>query len=306
MNRVSTSMTDRLVSIVLPTYNGTRYVEQAIDSCLGQTYSNWELIIVDDASTDDTPAKIARYVQMDRRIRSVCHTENRKLPAALNTGFTHAKGDYLTWTSDDNYYRPEALAEMVTFLRDHTDVGVVYTDWSIVDEADAFVERVKVLEPQTLLNGNYIGPCFLYRRQVQDAVGAYSGDLFLAEDYDFWLRASIHYRLRPHHKDLYHYRARKNSLSTLYTQRVERMADRALSRHLPKIEWASDSAKAAAFLYLAQKARQRHEFITALRNLLLVGRHSPRVLAHYLWQTPRRRLRKRAAAMTFSDDRSPR
>ncbi len=306
MNRMGTSMSDRSVSIVLPTYNGARYLERAIDSCLGQTYSNWELIIVDDASTDDTPAAIAKYVQRDRRIRSLCHAENRKLPAALNTGFADAKGDYLTWTSDDNYYRPQALAEMVAFLEDHTDVGIVYTDWSIVDEADTFVERVGVLEHQALLNRNCIGPCFLYRRQVQDAVGAYSADLFLAEDYDFWLRASVHFRLKPHHQDLYCYLARKDSLSTLHAQRIERMADRALSRHLPTIEWASNSAKAAAFLCLAQKARKRHEYITTLRNLLLVGRYSPRVLAHYLYQTPRRRLRRRAAAMTLSDERLPR
>ncbi len=306
MSRVGTNMDDRLVSIVLPTYNGVRYLERAIDSCLSQTYANWELIIVDDASTDDTPAMIAKYVQRDRRIRSFRHAENRKLPAALNTGFAEAAGDYLTWTSDDNYYRPQALAEMVAFLGDHTDVGIVYTDWSIVDETDTFVDRVEVLDPQALLNGNCIGPCFLYRRQVQDVVGAYSGDLFLAEDYDFWLRASIHFRLRPHHQDLYCYLEHRNSLSTLYAQRIERMGDRALSRHLPQIEWASNSAKGAAFLYLAQKARKRHEYITTLRNLLSVGRHAPRVLAHYLWQTPRRRLRRRAAAMTLSGERLPR
>src|SRR5690606_22425727 len=110
------------VSIVLPTYNGARYLAQSIESCINQTYTQWELIIVDDASTDDTPAIISHYVQLDSRIRTVRHSTNRKLPAALNTGFDMARGEYFTWTSDDNYYRPEALGVMVAFLESRADV----------------------------------------------------------------------------------------------------------------------------------------------------------------------------------------
>ena len=87
-----------LVSIVLPTHNGARYLEQAVQSCLDQTYRNWELIIVDDASTDETPALIARLVAADSRIRSIRNEVNQKLPGALNTGFAQARGEYLTWT----------------------------------------------------------------------------------------------------------------------------------------------------------------------------------------------------------------
>src|SRR5687768_16352258 len=104
-----------LVSIVLPTYNGCRYLCESIDSCRKQTYPHWELILVDDCSTDDTPRIMAEAVRSDARIRSVRHETNKKLPSGLNTGFRLAKGDYLTWTSDDNCYRPEALAEMVAF-----------------------------------------------------------------------------------------------------------------------------------------------------------------------------------------------
>lgn len=95
------------VSIVLPTYNGARYLRQSIDSCLGQTYRNLELIVVDDASTDTTPEIIRSY--QDPRIRVIRHEKSKMLPESLNTGFRAVSGDYLTWTSDDNYYVPEAI-----------------------------------------------------------------------------------------------------------------------------------------------------------------------------------------------------
>src|SRR3989304_1114440 len=102
------------VSIVLPTYNGARYIRQSIDSCVHQTYRNIELIIVDDASTDNTPEIIASY--KDERIKYFRHEKNMGLPHALNAGFAEANGDCLTWTSDDNYYAKEAIEKMLSFL----------------------------------------------------------------------------------------------------------------------------------------------------------------------------------------------
>src|SRR6516162_6752271 len=101
-----------LISIVLPTFNGARYLREAIESCLHQSYPNWELILVDDASTDETPSIIADYLARDRRVTSLRNPVNRKLPGSLNAGFAQARGELLTWTSDDNCYRPHALNEM--------------------------------------------------------------------------------------------------------------------------------------------------------------------------------------------------
>src|SRR5713226_9118464 len=116
--------TDPLVSIVLPTYNRRDYLEQAIQSCLVQTYTHWELIIVDDASADATPGTIAMHLESDGRIHAVRHPTNRGLPSALNTGFSMAHGDYLTWISDDCIYRPNALAEMVDCLEKKPEAGL--------------------------------------------------------------------------------------------------------------------------------------------------------------------------------------
>ena len=98
-----------LISIVLPVYNGERFLRESIDSVLAQTYTNWELLIVDDCSTDNTAAIVHEYVQKDSRVQYYKNEKNLRLPRNLNRGFSLARGDYLTWTSDDNVFWPTAL-----------------------------------------------------------------------------------------------------------------------------------------------------------------------------------------------------
>ena len=106
-----------LVSIILPAYNGARYLAEAIESCVRQTYRNWELILVDDCSVEyardvDYRFRDARDTRSEHR-----HEHNRKLPEALNTGHAAARGEYLTWTSDDNRLLPTTLEELTAYLR---------------------------------------------------------------------------------------------------------------------------------------------------------------------------------------------
>ena len=91
-----------MISIILPTYNGEKYLSQAIESILSQTEQDWELILVNDCSTDRTGDICQAYTLKDPRIRVIHNEGNRKLPGSLNRGFREAHGDYLTWTSDDN------------------------------------------------------------------------------------------------------------------------------------------------------------------------------------------------------------
>lgn len=269
-------MHNTLVSIVLPTYNGgSGYLDQAVQSCLKQTYSNWELIIVDDGSTDDTPVRIAQYVAKNGRIRSVRHETNRKLPAALNTGFSEAKGDYLTWTSDDNCYRPQALAEMVAFLKSHPDVKIVYTDYMVIDEFGQPVDFVTAPRPDRLTVHNCIGSCFLYQRQVQETIGKYSEDLFTAEDYDFWLRASVRFQLQPLHRDLYLYRRHNASLTHYQTERICLVTEKSLKHNLPLMDWMSNTLRAKSYLNLARMAHARNDLVAACSYLFYAVYYSP-------------------------------
>ena len=85
---------DDLISIVLPIYNGEKYMKQSIDSVINQTYANWELLIVDDGSTDNTAAIAREYAEKDNRIKYYKNPQNMRLPKTLNRGFSLATGDY--------------------------------------------------------------------------------------------------------------------------------------------------------------------------------------------------------------------
>lgn len=199
------------VSIILPTYNGSRYIREAIESCLNQIYKNFELIIVDDGSTDDIKNIIKSY--NDERIEYFRHEHNLGLAKALNTGFANAKGVYLTWTSDDNLYDLKAIEFMVQVLEKNPELGFVYTNYYVINEQEGKMKSVKVSSIKGLDKFNCIGPCFLYRRKIYEQIGGYNPNFFLAEDYEYWLRIRKQFRMQRLDKFLYFYREHTNSLT---------------------------------------------------------------------------------------------
>jgi glycosyltransferase involved in cell wall biosynthesis len=244
-------VSDPLVSIVLPTHNGARYICEALESCINQSYSNWELIVVDDASTDNTPEILSRYVNQDSRIKTVTNAVNRKLPASLNIGFASATGALLTWTSDDNCYKESALETMVGFLESNPEVDIAYADVRHIDENGRDIGRHTAPPSDDLPYRNSVGACFLYRRRVLDMMGNYDESLFLAEDHEYWLRAFS--TLRFHHlsEDLYLYRVHTKALSQTEPEATKLAVRRMLERYLAGSSWDNKS-RSLAHLRLAR------------------------------------------------------
>jgi glycosyltransferase involved in cell wall biosynthesis len=261
-----------LVSIVLPTYNGAMFLHQSILSCLNQTYKNIELIIVDDASNDETLAIIERFQRKDTRIHVIRHKENRKLPGALNSGFLVAKGQYLTWTSDDNFYSPDAIGEMVAVLENNPEIDVVYADHFNIDSNGQILHVSSVGAIGDLIFYNCIGACFLYRRRVQEYLERYNESLFLAEDYDFWLRASLNFKFQEIHKTLYYYRCHNNSLTERHKREVFAATVNTLEKHLPRMPNVNRDMKAKIylnFLYTAYLFKDIEKVCTFLQKALI-------------------------------------
>jgi glycosyltransferase involved in cell wall biosynthesis len=280
--------TQPLISIVLPTFNGSRFLRQAIDSCLTQTHSNWELIVVDDASTDETPQIIADYISRDSRIRAVRNPTNRRLPASLNIGFSRARGGLLTWTSDDNAYRPEALSEMLAFLKANPSVAVVYAGYSLIDDSGAPLASSELTShagpPHELAYRNCVGACFLYRQAVHEQLSGYAEDLFLVEDYDFWLRASTQFRLAWLEKDLYLYRWHEQSLTSTRPQRIREAREKCLARNLPRMKWVRGDVRAKTYQGMVMTAMERQDRLAAFRYLLRAVRSDPMKTAAWALQ----------------------
>jgi glycosyltransferase involved in cell wall biosynthesis len=231
-------MATPLISIVLPTYNGARYLRKSVESCLSQTFEDFELIIVNDCSTDDTGKIADGFAQSDPRVRVIHNSFNKKLPLSLNTGFEQARGRYHTWTSDDNYYAPDALGVLARELTAHPETDLVYTDYTLVDDKD----QVRGMRKFNNIYDGFTewlgcGACFLYKSEIFFANKGYNPGAFLIEDYDFFMRAFLKFNFTylPRY-DLYFYREHGSSLTSTQGDVVNDLAKIMIERQLPGLE----------------------------------------------------------------------
>lgn len=224
------------VSIILPTYNGEKYIQQSIDSVIDQTFMDWELIIVDDCSTDSTPKIVKAYADKDNRISVIHNDVNKRLPSSLNIGFVSAKGDYLTWTSDDNYYLPRAIEEMVYYLDNHVEKPMVVANMDVVDENGKLLYTLDNYDEQRMYLCNCVGACFMYRRYILNEVGEYDPAMFLVEDYDYWLRILFRCGSIGHiTKTLYMYRMHSQSLTGKRLNDVKKQLNKLRWKYIDKL-----------------------------------------------------------------------
>ncbi|MDC9723071.1 MAG: glycosyltransferase [Urechidicola sp.] len=205
-------MVNEIISIILPVYNGELFLSEAIESCLNQSCQNFELIIVNDCSTDGSLSIAKSYAAKDSRIIIIDNKENKKLPESLNIGHKKAVGEYITWTSDDNILKNNFLKVLVTSLKKNK-ADIVYSNYDII-LADGSLKRTHDAGPtEHLVFGNKVGASFLYKKEVFDKLSGYDDSLFLLEDYDFWLRASIRFKFFHVNDNLYQYRLHESSLT---------------------------------------------------------------------------------------------
>jgi len=179
------------------TYNQGHYISEAIESVLSQDVSDWELLILDDASTDDTEKKVSPYL-IDTRIRYIKHPHNLGLGGNRIAGLREARGTYVAiLDSDDRWNNPTKLSRQKTFLDEHPDYGVVGTFANTIDEAGqkrgsfSFEQDAEAIKHKMLLRDQIINSSSLFRRDLALEVGGYTEALAPAEDYDLFLRMGI-------------------------------------------------------------------------------------------------------------------
>jgi glycosyltransferase involved in cell wall biosynthesis len=195
-------MSKPIVSVVIPAFNRSVFLRQAISSVLAQTHSDFELIISDDASTDDTPAVVGAF--QDRRIQYFRNDRNLGLVANWNAGFRRAEGAYITLLEDDNWMRPEYLARAVTTLDQHPEIGFMHTAVHLTDahrKVTQVLQRWKTdricgkrAELVDLMRGNKIYlSTVLARRSVIESLGWFDENIPFSPDWDMWLRIYTYY-----------------------------------------------------------------------------------------------------------------
>lgn len=214
-------MNKKKVSIVLPVYNGERFLKDSITSILKQTYKNIELIIVNDCSTDNSLNIIEEFSKNDDRISVINNDTNKKLPASLNIGFESCSGEYLTWTSDDNKYLPTAIETLVNCL-EKNNADLVFSRCEIINDDNDIIGMTSLVNSlDAIYYENIVLASFLYKREVHEKLNGYDTSKFLVEDYDFWIRAYKLFSFNYIDTPLYQIRFHNNNLGNKYLEDVK-------------------------------------------------------------------------------------
>ncbi|RNC68873.1 MAG: glycosyltransferase [Desulfuromonadales bacterium] len=209
---------NNIVSVILPVYNGSQYLREAIDSILAQSYLDFEFLIIDDGSTDDSSVIISSYT--DPRIRFFSQ-KNRGLASTLNRGIALASGAYIARQDQDDVSLPERLARQLAFLAANPDYGMVGT-WATIWEGATPTERSHrhstenlKLKFDLLFDNPFVHSSMMIRKSVFESVGGYSTDRDRQppEDYELWSRVARCNRVGNVPEILHVYREMPGSMS---------------------------------------------------------------------------------------------
>ena len=188
-------MDETLISIILPTYDRAHFIESALRSVFAQTHTRWELVIIDDGSTDDTDAVLARYD--DPRI-VVLRQENQGVSAARNAGIDRCTGEVVALLDSDDEWLPGKLETQLAYMRRH-GYEICQTDEIWIRGGRRVNQKAKYAKPEgwffeQSLEMCLISPsCTMFTRAAWERIGPFDVHMPSCEDYDLWLRACLHY-----------------------------------------------------------------------------------------------------------------
>jgi len=216
----------------MPTYNRRHYVADAIESVLGQQHADFELIIVDDCSTDGTADIVDWYARQDDRITAIHHPINKGLAKSCNAGLAVARYDLIARLDDDDLMLPSRLGQQIEFMRTHSDTTVVSSWAYLVDEDGRIIGKtcpkvdlelgLATLDPTLFLE--IIHPATMYRKYDVLKVGGYRS--VKLEDRDLWGRlVTSGYKIAVQPQFLVHHRRHSNSLMTIQLDEVFEAGD---------------------------------------------------------------------------------
>ena len=246
-----------IVSVIIPCYNHAHYLSFAVNSVVAQTFADWEAIIVDDDSTDNTREVAARFA--DARVRYI-YQVNRGLSGARNTGICHAQGKYLAFLDADDEWDVNFLTTCVHCLDLKTDAAAVFTRFHFIDTEERLLPSTGgCYLPQDqirrhLLQGGFFTPnSILARANVLARVGVFDTSLTSVEDWDLWLRISEQHLMASLPDILARYRVYPGSMATnaarMYSNRMAVLAKHFGPPEGVVVGWPDEKRCAYAFAY---------------------------------------------------------
>lgn len=184
-----------LVSVVMPVYNGERFLAEAIESILGQTFADFEFVIVDDGSLDGSAAIIRDNANRSERIRVVKHERNQGLTSARNSGIAASRGEFVAAMDHDDISLPRRIEKQAAFLKAHPEIGLVGTGYSsmyghseTLKPHEMPLQHALILVQWTLGIYSVSGPTIMARRDTLNAVGGYDESIRASDDKELFSR----------------------------------------------------------------------------------------------------------------------
>jgi len=210
-----------VVSVIIPAYNCARFLPESLESVLRQTFRDFEVIIVDDGSTDNTPAVLESYFKAYPDLIRYIRKQNGGPASARNAGIQEARGELIAFQDADDIWMPEKLEMQVAYLREHPEAGVVFTDYALLSGETVLMPSIQSRYEvpsgmifEKLLTQHFIAmPSVMVRRACLDQVGVFDETLIGAEDYNFYLRLASRYPFGFVDKLLVKVRSHEDSLS---------------------------------------------------------------------------------------------
>ncbi len=257
------------VSVLVAVRNGGAFLDRSIASISRQTFGDWEMVIVDDASTDGSEKLAAQWAGRDPRIRVLAHSSNKGQTASLNEGLAHCRGRWVARQDADDLSHPRRLETQMAFVHDNPETVLLGTQGVLIDENDACVGLLDVpTDPDAIawctpfLNP-FLHTSVLFRREVVQANGGYDENYRIAQDYELWTRLGALHPTANLPARLVSYRNGEESLSRsgrdLAFAEADRVSDREAQRFLGR-EWRPEEKQLVSEFRKGLAARRRQSF----------------------------------------------
>ncbi|MBN3888726.1 MAG: glycosyltransferase family 2 protein [Nostoc sp. JL31] len=274
------------VSIVIPAYNSLKFLPETMESVFKQTFKDFEVLVVNDGSSDDTEHWVSQIA--DPRVKLITQ-ENQGLSGARNTGIAHASGEYIAFLDADDLWEPTKLEKQVLCLEENSEIGLVYTWVSLIDENGNFTGRVfknyaendvwhKLIEHNIVESGSVA----MVRRQCFDTCGLFDRNLrSFVEDWDMWLRIASRYPFKVMKEPLVYYRQHSTSASKNWeamARSFEIVIEKAFSAAPPELQYLKNRSYGFANLCLAWKPLQ-----SRAQDWKIAASFRAKALSHYPW-----------------------
>src|SRR4030095_2389369 len=214
-------MSPPIISVVMSVYNGQAFLAEAVESILGQTFRDFEFIVIDDGSTDRTEKILATYASRDGRLR-VFRQENKGRTESLNIGIGLAEGKYIARMDADDVSLPHRLQVQVDFMEQHPEVCLLSASYERINKDGRLLDRVPVpllddeIRSMMLHKNAMCHPAVMMRKEVVIACGVYRKVFSESEDYDLWLRMSERCQLANLEEPILQYRVHSRQASNVH------------------------------------------------------------------------------------------